>query len=156
MTHAIRNVCRTLSVWGQSYRSTITICESGRCHVWGQYVTPDLSHTATAGTNPVEMAAELGNRLAHVHLADGSGSAKDEHLVPGRGTQRGAELLGLLADHDFRGHIMIEINTRRAISRSEREADLVASLEFTRTHFTRGRRPRSYAVTSDGEVSELP
>ncbi len=120
------------------------------------HTTLDLSHASTASQDCIEIAEKLADRLTHVHLTDGSGSAKDEHLVPGRGTQRGAELLGLLADHDFRGHIVIEINTRRALSRSEREADLVASLEFTRTHFTRGRRPRSYAVTSDGEVSELP
>ena len=35
---------------------------------------------------------------SHVHLTDGSGSAKDEHLVPGRGTQRAADLLGTLAN----------------------------------------------------------
>ena len=33
--------------------------------------------------------ATLGDRLTHIHLTDGTGSAKDEHLVPGRGTQRG-------------------------------------------------------------------
>ena len=120
------------------------------------HTTLDLSHSSTAGQDCLEIAEKLADRLTHVHLTDGSGSAKDEHLVPGRGTQRGSELLGMLADRGFRGHIVIEINTRRAVSRSEREADLVASLDFTRTHFTRGRRPRSYAVTSDGEVSELP
>ena len=26
----------------------------------------------------------MGSRLGHLHLADGSGSTKDEHLVPGR------------------------------------------------------------------------
>ena len=119
------------------------------------HTTLDLSHSATAGQDCLEIAEKLGDRLSHVHLTDGSGSAKDEHLVPGRGTQRGAELLGLLADRDFRGHIVVEINSRRAASRSDREADLVASLEFAKTHFSRNRRPRSYAVTSDGEVSQL-
>ena len=50
----------------------------------------------------------------HVHLADGNGSAKDEHLVPGRGTQPCAELLERLAAHGFDGPVVIEVNTRRA------------------------------------------
>lgn len=117
------------------------------------HTTLDLSHAATAGQDCLEIAEKLADRLSHIHLTDGSGSAKDEHLVPGRGTQRGAELLGMLAERDFHGHIVVEINSRRAVSRADREADLVASLEFARTHFNRGRR--SYAVTSDGEVSQL-
>ena len=37
----------------------------------------------------------LGDRLAHVHLGDGTKPGlPDEHLVPGRGTQPCAELLG--------------------------------------------------------------
>jgi sugar phosphate isomerase/epimerase len=120
------------------------------------HTTLDLSHSSTAGQDCYELADKLRDRLTHIHLTDGSGSVKDEHLVPGRGTQRGAELLGLLADRDFTGHVIVEINTRRAVSRSEREQDLAASLEFARTHFVRGRsRTASYAVTSDGEVSEL-
>ena len=52
------------------------------------HVTLDLSHTAVSGSNALEMADELGGRLAHVHLADGTGVPnRDEHLVPGRGTQ---------------------------------------------------------------------
>src|SRR4051812_16135410 len=40
-------------------------------------VTLDLSHTATAGADALAMARALGDRLAHVHLADGVGSSKD-------------------------------------------------------------------------------
>ncbi len=117
--------------------------------------TIDLSHAAIAADDPIAMAERLGDRLRHIHLTDGTGSAKDEHLVPGRGTQRAADLLKLLANRDFRGHIIIEINTRRATSRSEREVDLVESLEFTRKHFTRTSRRSSFAVTPEGEISEL-
>jgi sugar phosphate isomerase/epimerase len=124
------------------------------------HTTLDLSHSSTAEQDCVELAAMMGASLAHVHLTDGTGSAKDEHLVPGRGTQRAADLLTGLANGDFRGHIIIEINTRRASSRSEREVDLVESLEFTRKHFVRDPdvlmpRRAVFAVTSDGEVSEL-
>lgn len=97
-----------------------------------EHVTLDLSHTATAGADAIAMADELGDRLTHIHLADGLGSAKDEHLVPGRGTQPCGELLELLAQRDYAGHVVVEINTRRSDSREEREADLVEALAFTR------------------------
>ncbi len=48
--------------------------------------TVDLSHASIARSDPVAMADRLGDRLRHIHLTDGSGSAKDEHLVPGRGS----------------------------------------------------------------------
>lgn len=97
-----------------------------------EHVTLDLSHTATAASDPVAMADQLGDRLAHVHLADGLGSVKDEHLVPGRGTQPCVELLEQLAEREYAGHVVVEINTRRCDSREEREADLAEALAFTR------------------------
>ena len=48
-----------------------------------RHFTVDLSHAATSRTDTLAMVGRMGDRLAHVHLADGSGSAKDEHLVPG-------------------------------------------------------------------------
>jgi sugar phosphate isomerase/epimerase len=80
------------------------------------------------------MVERMGDRLAHVHLADGSGSAKDEHLVPGRGSQPCAELLESLAATGFDGHVVVEVNTRRAMTAVEREADLAEALAFTRLH----------------------
>ena len=77
-------------------------------------VTLDLSHTATAGVDGLAMARALGNRLTHLHLADGQGSAKDEHLVPGQGTQPCEEVLGLLAERNWNGTVVLEVNTRRA------------------------------------------
>ena len=55
--------------------------------------------------------------------------------TPGRGNQPVAELLEHLAGEDFRGHIVVEINTRRAGSREARELDLVESLAFVRLNF---------------------
>ena len=52
--------------------------------------TIDLSHAAIAESDPVEMADRLGDRLRHIHLTDGTGSAKDEHLVPGTRRRSGA------------------------------------------------------------------
>jgi sugar phosphate isomerase/epimerase len=97
--------------------------------------TIDLSHAAIARNDVIEMAERLGDRLRHVHLTDGSGSAKDEHLVPGRGAMGAEAFLGHLAARGFGGHLVLEINTRRCSTRAEREADLRESLEFAREHF---------------------
>ncbi len=68
------------------------------------YVTLDLSHTAVSGSDPIDMAGSLGDRLRHVHLADGVGiTNKDEHLVPGRGNQPCGTMLENLAEGGFRG-----------------------------------------------------
>lgn len=97
--------------------------------------TVDLSHSAVSRSDPVAMARRLGDRIRHIHMTDGTGSAKDEHLVPGRGTQPVAELLEHLAAVAFAGHIVVEINTRKAGNRELREVDLIEALAFTRLHF---------------------
>jgi sugar phosphate isomerase/epimerase len=97
--------------------------------------TIDLSHTAVSRSDPVAMAKRLGDRLRHIHLTDGTGSARDEHLVPGRGGQPVVELLEHLAGAAFGGHVVIEINTRKAADRETRELDLLESLAFTRLNF---------------------
>ncbi len=97
-------------------------------------VTLDLSHAATAGQDGLELAQVLGDRLAHLHLADGSGSAKDEHLIPGRGGQPCDAVLGLLAERSWSGTVVVEVNTRRAKTREERQSDLAEALAFARLH----------------------
>ena len=99
-----------------------------------RHITLDLSHVSVSQGDAMGMAIEAGDRLAHVHLADGVGTARDEHLVPGRGTQPCGELLEHLAITDFTGVVVVEINTRRAESRADREADLAEALAFTRLH----------------------
>ncbi len=116
-------------------------------------VALDLSHTSTAGSDPLHMAAELGDRLRHVHLADGSGSAKDEHLVPGHGDQPCAELLERLAFNGFAGSVIVEISTRRAPTRAARRADLVESLAFARLHLAAA--DPSFVVSTAGEVQRV-
>jgi len=99
------------------------------------HVTLDLSHTAVSDSDALEMADELGNRLAHVHLADGTRPGlPDEHLVPGRGTQPCGELLDRLQGIDYTGVVVVEISTRRALSPQERYAHLEESLSFAREH----------------------
>jgi sugar phosphate isomerase/epimerase len=94
--------------------------------------TLDLSHTAVSGSDALVTLEALGGRLAHVHLADGVGSNKDEHLVPGRGGQPCADVLERLARSGYGGNVVLEINTRRAVNRDEREADLAEGLAFAR------------------------
>lgn len=98
------------------------------------HATLDLSHTAVAQVDALLLADDLGSRLAHVHLADGSGSARDEHLLPGRGTQPAAALLGSLASRGFDGHVVVEVSTRGAAGREQRAADLAEALAFARRH----------------------
>ena len=73
------------------------------------HYTLDLSHTATAGTDAIEMASRMGDGLVHLHLCDGSGASTDEHLVPGprhpadRGDLRDAGRRRLRRPRDPRG-----------------------------------------------------
>ncbi|GGK83197.1 hypothetical protein GCM10012284_16650 [Mangrovihabitans endophyticus] len=96
--------------------------------------TLDLSHCAAARVEAMDMADRMGVGLRHVHLGDGTGVARDEHLVPGRGTQPCAEVLQSLAGRGFRGSVALEVSTRKAPSRPSREADLRESLDFARRH----------------------
>jgi sugar phosphate isomerase/epimerase len=98
------------------------------------HFTLDLSHTSVSQSDAMEMADVMGDRLAHVHIADGTGTARDEHLVPGRGDQPCGALLEGLADRAFDGLVVVEVNTRRADDRAEREADLAEALAYTRLH----------------------
>ncbi len=96
------------------------------------HFTLDLSHTATAQVDALDMMRRMGSRLAHLHLADGSGSNRDEHLVPGRGSQPCAEVLNALPG-DFAGTVVVEISTK-AVPADQRRRDLADSLAFARAH----------------------
>jgi sugar phosphate isomerase/epimerase len=96
--------------------------------------TLDLSHCAASRSDALAMADEMGAGLVHVHLGDGTGDGRDEHLVPGRGGQPCGELLASLAGRGFTGAVAVEVNTRRSGSRADREADLAEALAFARQH----------------------
>ena len=99
------------------------------------HVTLDLSHTATAGSDALAMVDRLGPRLAHLHLADGTGSPRDEHLVPGRGTQPCGAVLEALAAAGWTGSVVVEVTTRKG-DETRRELDLAEALAFARLHLT--------------------
>ncbi len=98
--------------------------------------TLDLSLCAASRTDSLAMADRMGANLAHVHLGDGTGEGRDEHLVPGRGNQPCGELLASLVGRGFRGSVAVEVATRKAASRAVREADLRQSLDFARRHLS--------------------
>ncbi len=95
-------------------------------------VTLDVSHASVAGQDCLELAELLGQRLSHLHLTDGTGLAKDEHLLPGEGDQPVAALLAHLAERGFDGAVVVEVATRRDRSPGEREANLASALAFAR------------------------
>jgi sugar phosphate isomerase/epimerase len=96
--------------------------------------TLDLSHASAAHADVMELAKRMGDGLTHVHLADGSGLPKDEHLVPGRGNQPCGELLSHLTRTGFTGQVVLEVNTRRARTTAERAELLAESLLYARLH----------------------
>jgi sugar phosphate isomerase/epimerase len=98
------------------------------------HFTLDLSHTSVSGTQAEDMLDRMGDRLAHLHLADGTGTNRDEHLVPGRGSQPCSAVLESLARRGFDGAVVVEISTRRVPTREDREADLAEGLAFARLH----------------------
>lgn len=98
------------------------------------HYTLDTSHTSVSRTDALELLDVMGDRLAHLHIGDGTGQSTDEHLVPGRGDQPCGEVLGRLAERHFGGAVVVEINTRKATTREQRETDCAEALAFTRLH----------------------
>lgn len=112
-----------------AFRPSIDPTDVGYSHY-----TLDLSHTAAAGMDALALAERMDAGLAHVHLADGTGVPKDEHLVPGRGDQPCGELLQHLATAGFDGQVVLEVNTRTARQPATRVKDLADGLLFARLH----------------------
>ncbi|MCI1748061.1 MAG: sugar phosphate isomerase/epimerase [Acidipropionibacterium sp.] len=114
------------------------------------HLTLDLSHASTAHKEAIEYVRGWGRRLAHLHLTDGSGSFKDEHLLPGEGTQRSWEVVRDAVGRGFGGDIVIEVNTRRFSSRSDRQDALGGVLEQTRAAVAEGLASRVQAFSERG------
>lgn len=113
------------------------------------HTTLDLSHTAVSGSDALVMASDLGDSLRHIHLTDGSGGSRDEHLVPGRGNQPCGALLEGLAQRRFDGTVIVEVSTRKSANRAEREAELAESLAFARLHLVS--HPDQHEATTGGQ-----
>lgn len=107
------------------------------------HLTLDLSHASTARKRSLDYVRSWGTRLAHVHLTDGSGSLKDEHLFPGEGDQQAWDVVQELGRTGFTGQIALEVNSRKAGSREERESMLAQCLWTIRQHLAYGVETRS-------------
>lgn len=101
------------------------------------HYTLDLSHTATAGTDALDMARRMGDGLVHLHLCDGNGASTDEHLVPGRGSQPTAEVVTSRTTWPEKSLAASIWHTSAARTVAEREELLTESLQFARTHLLR-------------------
>lgn len=100
------------------------------------HLTLDLSHAATARLSSLDLVHDWGERLAHVHLTDGTHSSADEHLLPGDGDQEPARVLAELVNTGYHGQIVLEVGTR-AMSRTERREALAGCLAFARRGLSR-------------------
>jgi sugar phosphate isomerase/epimerase len=103
------------------------------------HLTLDLSHAATARQAALSLVHTWGERLAHVHLADGSGGGSDEHLPPGDGVQNPAAVLAELVRTGYPGQVVAEIGTR-GLTRAERTEVLARTLAFAREHLASSQR----------------
>ncbi len=142
---------RSVKAYSPGWDPTLMDCDA---------VTLDFSHCALSGHDSLAMASTLGARLRHVHLCDGSGSMDegkvfDEHLLPGRGSEPVAEVLGMLAKARWDGRIVAEVNTRKCRTEEERLALLVETLAFARLH-TRQARPRRFPRSRRALEALLP
>ena len=97
------------------------------------HLTLDLSHAATARQSALHLVRDWGERLAHVHLTDGTNGASDDHLVPGSGDQNAAGVLAELSRNRFGGQVVIEIQTR-GMERAARLEALERSRDFALAH----------------------
>ena len=96
------------------------------------HLTLDLSHAATAQCSALDLVQRWGERLTHIHLTDGSGSFRDEHLMPGQGGQHAWQVVREAVQGGFRGDVVLEVNTRRLSGPRERRVALSRSLVETR------------------------
>ena len=63
-------------------------------------------------------------------------------------------MLQYLAEQDFDGHVVLEVNSREEPTRAQREADLAESLAFARLHLAVRAEP-SFATDGAGTTESL-
>ena len=103
-------------------------------------ITLDFSHAALSGLNSLQLVQEFGEKLHHIHLCDGFGISNpgvkdkifDEHLPPGYGNQPVKETLQVLAENNWTGHVVAEVNTRKQRTKDAKIAILKETVDFAR------------------------
>ena len=100
----------------------------------------------------LSLARQWGDRLAHIHLCDGTSPKEnlhlfDEHLLPGQGSQPVAQTLETISQAGFSGHVIAEISTRNAGTEHYRVQMVKSSLDYARYYKAVGRE-RHFAGAS--------
>ena len=102
------------------------------------HYTLDLSHTATAGTDALDMAQPDGRRgWCICTCATAPVRPPTSTWCPAAAPSRPPRCARCWPASDFAGHVVLEVTTSGARSEAEREALLAESLQFARTHLMR-------------------
>jgi sugar phosphate isomerase/epimerase len=107
-------------------------------------LTLDFSHAAMQDVSALSLVRQWGDRLAHVHLCDGTSPKEnfhlfDEHLLPGKGTQPVADTLETISRNGFTGHVIAEVSTSSARTEKERVDMVRSALNYARYYTAVGR-----------------
>lgn len=106
----------------------------------------DTSHAAAARWDPLDLYDRMEGRVRHLHLSDSTSTKGDEHLPPGMGTLRLAELAQRMCQDGFDGDVVLEVATSK-LPRSARIRSAEQCLEWTKDAFDSALR--SMATSAD-------
>lgn len=122
---------REVQVYGPSWEET---CERS------DQLTFDFSHAALSGMDIMTFFNKYWHKVRVIHFTDGSkrtrvkgvkGDAiKDEHMLPGKGDMPIREVYALLKEKGWNGETILEINTRKHRTMTNKLPDLTHSLEY--------------------------
>ncbi|HRA74897.1 MAG TPA: sugar phosphate isomerase/epimerase [Propionicimonas sp.] len=132
LVFAVENMYPWRGPAGTEVRAYAPTWDPGELDV--DHLTLDLSHAATARQSSLGLIHAWGERLAHLHLTDGTSQAADEHLLPGEGEQQADLVLQALAARRFTGQVVVEVKTNSAGTSAERGRQLADVLAFARTN----------------------
>lgn len=122
-------------------------------------MTLDFSHASLTGRDSLEYAMAMGDRLRHIHLCDGTrsvdeGNIYDEHLVPGHGTEPVAETLSWLAERQWSGNVVAEVNLRRIRDEQTRLELLIETAAFAKEYVGQEHATREpLALATPGDIT---
>lgn len=78
----------------------------------------DSVHAVTSNVEPIEFIIKFGNRIKEVHLTDGYREDPVSHHPIGTGEVNCLEVLNMLEEIDYKGRIVLEVDSKRDLFRS--------------------------------------
>lgn len=119
---------REVQMYGPSWEET---CEKA------DHLTFDFSHAALSDMDVMSFFNKYWHKVRVIHFTDGSkrnrmkGDAiKDEHMLPGEGDMPLKEVYSLLKEKGWEGQTVLEINTRKHRTITNKLPALSQSLEY--------------------------